>query len=464
MILRFAKLVALALDNWTYILFAFLPVYFALPSSILTNVFFSYLLLEALFVIFSIWRKKSYQTKIYPDENQKLDELSRLKLFNDCLHSDDHEGRRKLVSEWFNGLPLDQIKYDNIEEWLSWAFYGIELSSLSEEEKKQVTFFSKKAIELGKAQDIIKPGFSKEASEQALLLNWLPVDMALRPLIYYFVVRFLFQTILTPLFLKLIGFKTYKEGNFPFHYYKQENNKSKKNPVIFFHGIGIGLLPYLLLIKQLIPVLANRDRDLILVEIHLVSQHIFPFMFKPQELTQSVKNIIGRYGYEKSVIAGHSFGSFVAAWLVKYSPEVIEHLILIDPVSLYVHHPKALKNMFVAKYEEIPRDDLLERLFHVIFRGDLFIQLSLKRQFFWWNYILFPEKILTVNKEIQTAIFLSGFDVMVPNDLIIKHFDLMKEGRKNFVVHEFKDCEHGMFIGKKELTQQFFDVIDGFVI
>lgn len=67
---------------------------------------------------------------------------------------------------------------------------------------------------------------------------------------------------------------------------------------------------------------------------------VFPALEDVQDLAFHYADLITALGLERPIIVGTSFGGWIAAELAAYRPELVGHLVLVDPIGLYIDdHP-----------------------------------------------------------------------------------------------------------------------------
>eukprot|EP01034_Spumella_vulgaris_P034403 gene34403-42430_t len=177
----------------------------------------------------------------------------------------------EVLEGWFLDLPLTQIHHEDVAAWTAWAFFGMNVSVMTPDERAEndtyVTFLAQKT------QYTFQPGFNPSGAPSARL-NLDPVFATQRPLIYYVAIAAV--NALTHVGLKGIGFKHLPEFDTPSHSQsiffrpkeiplgeeeKYNNRKVKPLPIVFVHGIGIGYPHYFSLVASL-----PTDVDVYLIE------------------------------------------------------------------------------------------------------------------------------------------------------------------------------------------------------
>ena len=118
-------------------------------------------------------------------------------------------------------------------------------------------------------------------------------------------------------------------------------------PVVFVHGLGLGLVQYQMILSRLLHEL--RDRPLLVPLQPHVSQQIFHRDFLApkgrQETAAALRALLVELGWAPAggrgakaregriTLMSHSNGSFVHAWLLKAHPELFRRSCFVDPVT-----------------------------------------------------------------------------------------------------------------------------------
>jgi pimeloyl-ACP methyl ester carboxylesterase len=170
----------------------------------------------------------------------------------------------------------------------------------------------------------------------------------------------------------------------------------------------------------------------------------------PSETTSHIITILDRHippnpkEPTKAIFFGHSLGSAVTVWILKFAPERVAGLILCDPISLLLQHSDVAYN-FIYR----PSQAAAEIFFQWIAR-EQGIALSLGRNFHWFDnvfpMITHPEGSGGVRffpKELDVLVFCSERDCIVPTKLI-REFLEMGTGSGEVVV--MPGLDHGGFL------------------
>ncbi|KAJ3243293.1 hypothetical protein HK104_008148, partial [Borealophlyctis nickersoniae] len=125
-----------------------------------------------------------------PQVHAAKDKKSRKRLFERCFTallrsgepgSDPKETLRESIEGWFFGAPLEAICKENVESWLSWAFFDNEYHDLTPAHHKELDSFIARLEELTSHR--FQPGFNPSVTCIRLTLDKLRATH--RPMIYY---------------------------------------------------------------------------------------------------------------------------------------------------------------------------------------------------------------------------------------------------------------------------------------
>ena len=136
------------------------------------------------------------------------------------------------------------------------------------------------------------------------------------------------------------GTRTNSSESPTFEHDNNENEEIKNVPIVFCHGIGVGLIFYMTLIDELM----KLGRPLILPEIPYVSG-FRPWqspnaVLPPAAVTSSLMSILACHGHERAAFLGHSYGTSYLSFMCKYAPSAVAALLFLDPVCFCLHCPR----------------------------------------------------------------------------------------------------------------------------
>lgn len=184
---------------------------------------------------------------------------------------------------------------------------------------------------------------------------------------------------------------------------------------MFVHGIGIGLYAYVDFIQQLALTGLDDDTDgqvgIIALELLPIGGWICPALPSAAVLRGEIQNIIKSHGWGDFVLVGHSFGSAVAANILRDSEVAkrVKATVLIDPICFLLHLPDVAYN-FTRRAPSRANEHML----HYFASQDMMTSHTLARRFFWSEHVIFKEEL----KDLSVTVVLSGQDLIVPAKVV----------------------------------------------
>ena len=139
-------------------------------------------------------------------------------------------------------------------------------------------------------------------------------------------------------------------------YWHRRHTSKKRLPILFIHGIGIGLYPYTSFLRDLNKEslvkggTADSEVGIIALEIMPVSSRITHPALEKHVVIMEIMEIMRYHGWSKFVLVSHSYGSIIAAHLLKSDrfTQLVGPAVFIDPVSFLLHLPDVAYN-FIAR-------------------------------------------------------------------------------------------------------------------
>lgn len=198
-------------------------------------------------------------------------------------------------------------------------------------------------------------------------------------------------------------------------------------PIVFVHGIGLGLLPYMPLIDALLA----TGRPVLFPEIPYVSG-FRPFqsptaVLPPAVVCSTMTAMLASHGYLSATWMGHSYGTSWLSYMCKYAPKAVASLLFLDPICFCLHVPYLTKQFVYLR----PDPGTVSYMV----RTDIIVNWTIQRSFPWAHVILFEEQIL-----VPTVVFLSEKDALVPAQKVENYFL-----SKNIPVQDFESCRPSYF-------------------
>ena len=324
------------------------------------------------------------------------------------VHRLDNCTFRKFVEGFFNATKMEDIYVDNYKSLLAWMMYHKDLQQLSKKEHENVNQVFQYTVDLHPEEcQHLKSGYNPAVSHCRMTLEPLPVIH--RPLLLY-VITNLTEAMSNLLFLQWAGFQRFEVNGMKYWYKKQMHtscgptdtySSNGTEPMVFLHGISTGWMPYLSLVKAL-----GEDRTMILVDVDAIKIKSLNFdMPTPVKFVENLNRILLMHQIDKVSIVGHSFGSITAGWFVRYFPEKVSHLTLVDPVSLLLGLPNVAYSFL---YRE--PTTLMEWVIYLGAAREVTVAHALRRHFWWYNNALWLEDIPA---HIGVVVGVSGNDEII---------------------------------------------------
>jgi hypothetical protein len=208
-------------------------------------------------------------------------------------------------------------------------------------------------------------------------------------------------------------------------YWHRRHTSKKRLPVLFIHGIGIGLYPYTSFLRDLNSELETEATDdgevgIIALEIMPVSSRITHPALEKDVMIFEIMEIMQYHGWSRFVLVSHSYGSIIAAHLLKsdrFAP-LIGPTVFIDPVSFLLHLPDVAYN-FIARRPAQANE------YQLWYFGskDIGVAHTLARRFSWIDNIIWKEDLGIKAEEYQqegrnVTVVLSGKDLIVDTQTV----------------------------------------------
>nr|POF14344.1 hypothetical protein CFP56_03368 [Quercus suber] len=384
-------------------------------------------------------------------------------LFQRCLDSIDDVG--PFLSAWFLGSPLRDIKRENINEFYAWSFMNKRYQDVSDDELTELNHYA----------DLLeqRSGFPIASEDVASISTTLLtssaqivflVDCVSSARLLYHSFRFCppgparsFATF-PPRLPHLLRWNRHNASQLSYWY--REHTSKTKFPILFIHGINVGLYAYVNFIEQLGYSDMGTDDDsdgevgIIALELLPIGSAICPPLPLAADLRRQIGDILYEHGWENFVLVGHSFGTAVAANLLR-DPQFSERIkatLLMDPICFLLHLPDIAYN-FTRRLPNRANEFML----HYFSSQDLLISHTLARRFFWSEHTIWKEDI----SGLPLTVILSGKDLIVPTEAVWRY---LTNEDVNVAETESRDCERrpggGFKWERGSLRILWFDALD----
>ena len=393
-----------------------------LRENIVAKLLLGYAVADLLYAVL-VWRPYARQRLADKAEHPEPPSRAERRAFLErCLaHVPDVERYLRL---WFLGADPEEIRRDNLREFLLWAFFdraprphpdGEGWGESPEVEQELDEYVDMVESYLGRK---IEPGRGRAVG---LLLTLDDVETRYRSVIWYALIAIV--DFVTHLRLARRGFHYHAQPREAFlsviphrlqnlfadrrsaapdlgYWYRPHTAKNKR-PVVFLHGIGVGLWVYVSFLASLNEE-AQGDGEgqigIIAIEYLPVSSRLTGAPLSRAEFLRQMTAILASHGsdedgWDRFVLTTHSYGSVLATHMLRsevLSPR-IEAIVLIDPVSILLHLPDVAFN-FTRRQPRRANEWLLWYFASM----DPGVAHCLGRHFFWKDNIAWKEDLLSV--------------------------------------------------------------------
>jgi len=229
------------------------------------------------------------------------------------------------------------------------------------------------------------------------------------------------------------------------------NNSTTTTPIVFLHGVGTGLLPYLHFIHQLMKILPSSP--MIALEVPHVSLRLCWQAAAVDHVADAAITALKARGYSKACFIGHSYGTFVVSRICQRYAQYIHSTTLWDPVTMLICHPQLLYN-FV--YKSPGKKELFTAMgaadaVRVLCSRDLVIAHTFCRRFHWAELMLWPEELPE-----RSLVILSGKDDLVPSEMVAAQ---LRESKHPAHVLYFEKLGHGgLLLSQKSADKALIEI------
>lgn len=181
-----------------------------------------------------------------------------------------------------------------------------------------------------------------------------------------------------------------------FGYFLKEHTSKTRLPIIYVHGIGVGILPHIGFLQELHHALNDGAADddqvgILAIEILQISSRLTSSMPRRAEVVLQMTKIIDyHFGQGRFVLASHSYGSVILTHIMT-DPHLstrISGTLMVDPVTILLHMPDVAYNFTVRHPVRANEWELW-----YFASKDPQIAHTLGRHFFWSENVLWRDQI-----------------------------------------------------------------------
>ncbi|OTB17332.1 hypothetical protein K445DRAFT_44162, partial [Daldinia sp. EC12] len=396
-------------------------------------------------VLYAILIYIPYNRRLKEEANHppQLSREERRALFQRCFAN--VPDARRYVQKWFLGADESEIRRDNVRDFILWAFFDKRPGYESEEEEREIDEY----IEIieGLLGRKLEPGRGKA---QGLRLTLDEVETRYRTVAWYLIVGLVdfvshcrlarhefhyhaqspskTRSVIPPRLQDLFA-QRYSESE-ELTYWHRPHTATDKLPVVFLHGIGIGLYPYIPFLTQINSESKERDGEgqigIIAIEVLPISFRLTGAPLSRAEFLRQVATILDAHGWDRFVLASHSYGTVLATHMLRAEnlADRIASAVLIDPVTILLHLPDVAYN-FTRRRPKAANEWQLWYFASM----DPGVAHCLGRHFFWKDNIVWKEELrATARPRRRVAVCLAERDLIVDTSVVAQYLSADSDG------------------------------------
>lgn len=254
-------------------------------------------------------------------------------------------------------------------------------------------------------------------------------------------------------------------------YWHRQHTSKEHLPVLFIHGIGIGLYPYVNFLSHINSKDDEQNGDdqigIIAIEIMPISFRITHPALERKQMCEEILSILLKHGWEKVILVSHSYGSVIATHLLKddTTSGFIGPTLFIDPVSFLLHLPDVAYN-FTCRQPTRANEHQL----YYFASTDMFVAHTLSRRFFWSENILWKNEI----QQRPVTVVLCGKDIIVDTETVGRYLSGTTLGEEHWKHQQwrgqgldilwFDDLDHAQVFDSKKDYGRLVEVVRAYSV
>lgn len=268
------------------------------------------------------------------------------------------------------------ILIDNVHSLFAWIIFDSSIQQLNETQLKTVKNICNNF-------DGLKMQEGYNSSLRHADYSLIPIIHSHHPLIIYLLFGIYVQWG-NYIYLNNKGFKIYQTLH-GMSYWFRKGDSHTLPPLLIFHGINsIGWSIYYPLIKAI-----GCNRTIILVNYDSIKLCTLCLnVVGPDLFNKNILYILDTHYINSFSILGHSWGTFLAGWVIKKMGHRIHHVTFIDPVAITIYLPDTVYTMFYKTPQTIS-----DHLLRYFLTNDITIAHNIQRHFEWYDVVVFLEDI-----------------------------------------------------------------------
>ena len=231
-----------------------------------------------------------------------------------------------------------------------------------------------------------------------------------KPFIFYIFMYFIRRCF--NFYMYTLGFTNIVDPHLNLRVWIKHNSVgTNKMPLVFIHGFGFGIMPY---IRKILRLSVDR-RTVIVPEFPNISYDLYKFPPPSSDnLSTSLYNILIKQNIELIDIAGHSFGGLLLNTFQNKYPHICNYKTYAESPVFCIHQSHIVNVIAIKIPFKLPLKHIIKYIRTMIIYNDIYTQYFLNR-------CLFYENTLIKNLDDKTTIILAKDDRLVPSYYIHKY-------------------------------------------
>lgn len=204
-------------------------------------------------------------------------------------------------------------------------------------------------------------------------------------------------------------------------YWIRPHTSKTRLPILYIHGIGIGLVSQVRFLHELDVALNEGNSEdgevgILAIEILQVSSRLTKAIPTREQFLEQLTQVLDFHKYNRFVMVSHSYGSVLSTHILTNQglASRVSSTLFIDPVTLLLHMPDVAYN-FTSRKPKRPSEWLLS----YFASKDPAISHTLGRHFFWSENVLWRDRVMELNRSgTRVTASLASRDLIVDTETV----------------------------------------------
>ena len=204
-------------------------------------------------------------------------------------------------------------------------------------------------------------------------------------------------------------------------YWIRPHTSKTRLPILYIHGIGVGLIPHVGFLRELDRALNSELKHddnvgILAIEVLQVSSRLTQGMLTRGEFLRQLNQVLDFNSYHRFVLVSHSYGSVLSTHVLTHDSLAarVSATLFVDPVTLLLHMPDVAYNFTIRK----PRHANEWQLWYFASK-DPGVAHTLGRHFFWSENMLWRDRVMElVQSGMKMTASLAGKDLIVDTQAV----------------------------------------------